>query len=391
MSINISGLKANGHLHTPYSFSSFSSVEQIFQLAKAENISIVGVNDFFTFDGYNEFYQFAKKNKIYPMFGIEFIGLEKQMQQSGVLINDPANPGRIYISGKGIKYPVNENSNYFKKITKLQDQSNAQSQLMIEKLNICLQSIGIKKTFLFAEIQKHFAHKQVRERHIAKALREWVFEYAATNDERKKTFVQLFQGKDLSSDLTNISAVENEIRDRILKKGGVAFVEESDENFLPLKEIKSLIIEAGGIPCYPILLDFKDGQFTGFEKDYENMHQQLVEWGIGCIELIPQRNELKYLEGLVKFFNERRFVITFGTEHNTPNMSPLSISAKGNQNLTPDLQRISNDGCAIIAAHQELVNNGKEGFLDDKGNSKNHQYETFLKMGTELLNKYFTL
>jgi hypothetical protein len=391
MSIDISGLKANGHLHTPYSFSSFTSVEQIFQLAKAENISIVGVNDFFTFDGYNEFNQFAKKSKLYPMFGIEFIGLEKQMQQSGVLINDPANPGRIYISGKGIKYPVNENSNYFKKITKLQDQSNAQSQLMIEKLNIFLQSIGIKKTFLFAEIQKQFAHKQVRERHIAKALREWVFEYAATNDERKKTFVQLFQGKDLNSDLENISAVENEIRDRILKKGGVAFVEESDENFLPLDEIKNLIIEAGGIPCYPILLDFKDGQFTGFEKNYEEMSIQLIEWGIGCIELIPQRNELKYLEGLVKFFNERNFVITFGTEHNTPSMSPLSINAKGNQNLTPELQRISNEGCAIIAAHQELVNNEKEGFLDEEGNPKNHQYKAFLEMGKEVLNNYLTL
>ena len=389
MSLNIPSLKTNCHLHTPYSFSSFTGVEQLFQLAKSENINIAGVNDFFTFDAYKEFHEFAIKYNIYPIFGIEFIGLDKQMQQSGTLINEPANPGRIYLSGKGIKYPVDENSNYYKKIAQLQEKSNDQSRLIIEKLNKFLQSIGVGHIFSYTEIQEKLAHKQVRERHIAKAIDEWFFENATNNSEPEKLFTQLFQGKNLNSDLSNISAFENEIRDKMLKKGGIVFVEENDENFLPLKEIKILIIEAGGIPCYPILLDFKDGQFTDFEKNCETMHKQLAKWGIGCIELIPHRNELKFLESTVNFFHERNYVIPFGTENNTPELSPLSIKAKSNQAITPEMQRVSNEGCAIIAAHQWLLRNGKEGFVNENGNPKNQQYDSFLRMGEEVLNNYF--
>ncbi len=391
MGIDISSLKTNCHLHTPYSFSSFTGVEQLFQLAKAENINIAGVNDFFSFDAYEEFHQFAKKYNIYPIFGIEFIGLDKQMQKAGNLINDPANPGRIYLSGKGLKYPVETKSSYFKKINQLQELSNSQSKLIIEKLNHFFNSIGIEYSFSYTGIQKKLAHKQVRERHIAKAICEWAFENATSNDDCKKLLTKLFQGKNVSSDLSNVSAMENEIRDKMLKKGGVAFIEEDAENFLPLGEIKDLIIEAKGIPCYPILLDFKDGKFTDFEKNFENMHQQLTDWGIGCIELIPHRNELKFLESAVNFFHEYNYVITFGTEHNTPNLIPLSITAKGNQAITSEMQQISNEGCAIIAAHQKLISEGKGGFIDEKGNPKNLEYEDFLKIGKEVLTDYFSL
>src|SRR3989304_8093367 len=95
----------NNHLHTPYSFSAFSSIEQIFLMAKKENIKSVGINDFYTADGYNEFNSFASKHRIYPVFNIEFIGLIKEFQVQGIRVNDPNNPGRIYFSGKGLSFP----------------------------------------------------------------------------------------------------------------------------------------------------------------------------------------------------------------------------------------------------------------------------------------------
>jgi hypothetical protein len=55
MHLNINHIITNCHLHTPYSFSSFKSVEELFQLALAENLHVAGVNDFNTFDAYPEF------------------------------------------------------------------------------------------------------------------------------------------------------------------------------------------------------------------------------------------------------------------------------------------------------------------------------------------------
>ncbi len=36
----------NNHFHTPYSFSAFSDIKEVFEMAKKENIKVLGINDF---------------------------------------------------------------------------------------------------------------------------------------------------------------------------------------------------------------------------------------------------------------------------------------------------------------------------------------------------------
>src|SRR6218665_2946549 len=74
-------LKVNAHIHTPYSFSSFSSVEEAVAMAKREDIGILGVNDFFTTEAYEEFERQCRQAKIYPLFNIEFIGVDKTFKK----------------------------------------------------------------------------------------------------------------------------------------------------------------------------------------------------------------------------------------------------------------------------------------------------------------------
>ena len=47
--------EANGHIHTPYSFSSFPDMTTLFRQAKDEKIAVLGINDFFVADGYEAF------------------------------------------------------------------------------------------------------------------------------------------------------------------------------------------------------------------------------------------------------------------------------------------------------------------------------------------------
>ena len=44
----------NAHLHTPYSFSAFESIDQALDMAAAEGVKVVGINDFYSTDGYKE-------------------------------------------------------------------------------------------------------------------------------------------------------------------------------------------------------------------------------------------------------------------------------------------------------------------------------------------------
>jgi len=84
--------EVNGHLHSPFSFCPFESIEQMFTMAREEGVRAIGINDFFTVDGYNKFEHFARENMIFPLFNIEFVGLMKGMQEKDIRINDPKNP-----------------------------------------------------------------------------------------------------------------------------------------------------------------------------------------------------------------------------------------------------------------------------------------------------------
>lgn len=125
----------NSHIHTPYSFSAFKTAEEAVSLAVDAGIRVLGINDFFTTEGYDEFYAACKKKKVYPLFNIEFIGLEKDYQQTGLRFNDPSNAGRIYVCGKGLNYPQTMSDELKQKFSLLQNESNEHVKKMLAKCN----------------------------------------------------------------------------------------------------------------------------------------------------------------------------------------------------------------------------------------------------------------
>src|SRR5690554_3240220 len=201
----------NGHIHTPHSFSAFSNVELAFQMAKTEGIRVLGINDFYTTDGYTEFAELAQKFKVFPLFNIEFMALQHDLQEAGIRVNDPNNPGRTYFSGKGLRYPVEMSENSRKKVKALQEESNRQTYQMVEKLNAFFTENNIGLQFDAAQLQKELAKNLFRERHIAQAIRVAVLEKESTADGRKRLFRKIFSGKELNAPMGNVAMVENEI------------------------------------------------------------------------------------------------------------------------------------------------------------------------------------
>ncbi|MCW0484855.1 hypothetical protein [Gaoshiqia sediminis] len=381
-------LQVNGHFHTPYSFSAFSEISQVFEMAQKEGVKVLGVNDFYTTDGYEEVNQLAKEFRIFPLYNIEFMSLQKDLQAAGVRVNDPNNPGRTYFSGKGLKFPVLLNVEMVERLFGVQDESNRQTAEMVEKLNDFLKELGAGFSFSFNEIKEKYAKNLVRERHLAKALREAVVANFPTEDEQKAFFEKLFSGKAAKSAMSDAAGLENEIRGNLLKSGGRAFVPEDDKAFLSLEQVIELIVKAGGIPCYPVLLDNSKGEFTDYEGDFEKLYQSLVAKDVYMLELIPGRNKPEILEQFVNFFHQKGFVITFGTEHNTPQLDPVTVLGGDGKELSPEMKKIGYEGACVIAAHQYLKAKGKSGYLFKSGKAKVKKRDQFVALGNAVIKNF---
>jgi hypothetical protein len=381
----------NGHIHTPWSFSAFSDMETIFRMAREENIAILGINDFYVTSGYDEFSKGCTANKIFPLFNIEFIGLLREEQQNGIRINDPNNPGRIYFTGKGLDYPFHAGWMQKRRLAGVKEESQKQIRAMIVKLNQLIAKDHPSLSLSYEVVRKRFAHDLVRERHLAKAVRYLSTESFASEEEQLSFIENLYGGKKSKSGMQNPAALENEIRSNLLKSGGAAFVEEDEKSFLELKKIIKIIVAAGGIPCYPVLLDDPSGKCTEFEGDYEKLYNSLHKLGIECIELIPGRNDHDILRKFVEFFHAKGFIITFGTEHNTPEMIPLTVSARGNTPLDPSLKRIAWEGACVIAAHQYLRAAGRQGYVLPDGTHSNNQRQELIRLGQMVIEYYLNI
>ncbi|MGF1586241.1 MAG: hypothetical protein ACFCUM_13025 [Bacteroidales bacterium] len=378
----------NGHIHTPYSFSAFDDTQQAFILASREQVRILGINDFNTTLGYEDFSRFGIKYKVFPLFNIEFMGLLKNEQQDGIRVNDPNNPGRIYFSGKGLDFPVSFSPLSIEKIIGITTESHRQVRQMTEKLNQQLKSADGSLHLDFDEIKKRFTKGMVRERHIARAVRLMMEVKCSSDEERKEFLKTLYGGKESSADVTSPAAVENDIRGRMLKAGGAAFVEEDPAAFLDLGEIISIIRDGGGIPCYPVLLDDTRGWKTEFESDAEALYKSLRSWDVSCIELIPGRNDLNILKSFVTFFREKGFIVMFGTEHNTPSLDPLKVSARGGVPLDEELRIVGYEGACIVAAHQYLRAKGEQGYVSFPEREFKEKNSEFITLGKAVIDRF---
>lgn len=92
----------NCHIHTNESFSVFRSPSEAVWQAAREGLAVLGINDHYTVAGHEEFRQACKIAGIAPAFSMEAVGMDRAAEATKLLLNDPDNPGRVYLCGKGI-------------------------------------------------------------------------------------------------------------------------------------------------------------------------------------------------------------------------------------------------------------------------------------------------
>ena len=232
---------------------------------------------------------------------------------------------------------------------------------MCSRLNDHLDSVKAGFRVSYAQVRDSLTNGLVRERHLAKALRLAVDSACGDEVAKLAMYERIFGGRPLSSALENLSAVENEIRSKLLKAGGAAFVPEDPKAFLPMEDVQRIIEAAGGIPTYPFLADNAKGEFTDFEEDLQKCADILRRRGIRSCEFITTRNTTAVLESYAGYLVDEGFTVTFGSEHNTPQMEPITLRTRDASSLSEKLLEINWKGACKVAAHQAGLKTEEDG------------------------------
>ena len=118
------------------------------------------------------------------------------------------------------------------------------------------------------------------------------------------------------------------------------------------------------------------------------MDEILKGFGVSCLELIPQRNSLEKLEEFVKYFLNKNYVISFGTEHNAPALFPITVTVEKDRELTKKLKQVSYQGVSVIAAHQYLVARGEEGYVKRNGKADSEHLDFYQDLGHAVISEF---
>lgn len=378
----------NTHIHTPFSFSSFDSVEQAVMLAKEEGVGVLGINDFNSLDGYAEFAEHCERYGIYPLFNIEFATLVDEDKLKGLRWNDINNPGVMNFCGKALNFPSSISGDYKNLLASIWKGSQDRIWTILSKVNDYLKSISLDITLEYHDVRNLFARQAVRERHLAKALYMAFVEKWNDPNILMAQFQRFFGDSNFNADLADAVHMQNEIRNRIFKPGKVAYVAEKPDSFIRLYEAKSFVLGAGGIPCYPLWLD-TSGDYTEHEQEVAELAHSLFDEGIHAVEFISNRVSFDVLKKYVKYFYEKEFCISFGTEHCTPERYSLIPAARGGRPLDAELERITYEGACIYAAHQELHRQKRPGYIDENGKKlvPKSRMKDFMRIGDDIIRK----
>jgi hypothetical protein len=379
--------ESNGHFHSPLPLTHDHYLDSILKIARDDKIAVLGINNYYVTEGFDSFYKACVENRIFPQFNIEFSGLMKEEQEKGIRINDTQNPGRIYVSGKGIDYPFETGWIQKRQMKSALREGQDQIKEMISKINGLIKEHYPSLYISYDLVRNELAGGPVRERHIARALRLMAERRFSCLAEQSGFYHKLL-GKDPVSALSDSEGIENELQ-ASFKKGGIAYIPEDEKAYPDVRKIIKIIQKSGGIPCYHALLGYPSGSVSEFESDIRRMHSSLKKLGIGCIELIPEHIDPDKLKEFVTFFDDRGFIVTFGTDHYSDNnIQSLRVMGKGNIPLEKSIRKIAWEGTCTIAAHQYLRADGRQGYVLPDGSHSVKQKKELTRLGQMIIEYY---
>jgi hypothetical protein len=307
----------NMHCHSFFSFNAYGhSPTSLAWLGKQLGLTAMGIVDFDVLDGVDEFLAACQQLALRGSAGIETrVFIPEYADRE---INSPGEPGVCYHMGIGFtSSQVPQAVSGI--LADLGHRAGQRNQEILARVNGYLQPVTVDYqqdvlplTPAGHPTERHMvvAYIQAAERTVADPVAFWAARLALPIEDTARA-------------MANPTTIQNLIRARLMKRGGVGYVQPQSGMFPSLDVFHTLITACGALPCAAWL----DGT-TAAEQDPEVWLDFMVGKGVVALNIIPDRNwniadpeirarKVHNLYRVVQAAQQRDLPLNIGTEMNS--------------------------------------------------------------------------
>jgi hypothetical protein len=308
---------ANMHCHTFFSFNAYGhSPSSLAWLGKRCGHKLMGIVDFDVLDGVDEFLDACQRVGVRGSAGIETRVYVPEFATRE--INSPGEPGVTYHMGIGFT-----SSRVPESVAAILDgmrqRAGQRNRGVAERVNAYLDPVAIDYdrdvlplTPAGTATERHMVAAYVRaaEETVSDRVGFWANKLRLQRD----TAAALMEDR---------PKFQNMIRARLMKRGGVGYVQPGPDTFPSVKEFHKLVLACGALPCAAWL----DGLSEG-EQAIEELLALLIGQGVVALNIVPDRNwnipdpearrlKVQNLYHVVQLAQELALPLNVGTEMNS--------------------------------------------------------------------------
>jgi hypothetical protein len=307
---------ANMHCHTFYSFNAYGhSPSSLAWLAKRRGIRLMGIVDFDVLDGVTEFLAACDMVNLRGSAGVETRVFLPEFASRE--INSPGEPGVYYHMGIGFT-SSQAPASVTHILEDLRQRAGRRNQVIVDRVNRHLDPVTIdyRRDVLplspgGTPTERHIvvAYVQAAQASVDDLVAFWADRLDATHEQ-------------MAAVIIDSPKFQNLIRARLMKRGGVGYVQPAPDMFPSVEEFHALILACGALPCATWL----DGTSAG-EQTIEELLELLIGKGVAAMNIVPDRNwnvadpemrrvKVQNLYDVVRLAKELALPLNVGTEMN---------------------------------------------------------------------------
>lgn len=308
---------ANMHCHTFFSFNAYGhSPTSLAWLAKRRGFRLMGIADFDVLDGVDEFLDACEVVGVRGSAGMETRVFLPEFATRE--INSPGEPGVYYHMGIGFtSSQVPETAASI--LDDLHQRAARRNRDVADRVNAHLAPVTIDYE---RDVLPLTPGGNATERHMVAAYIKAAERIVSNPTEFWADKLDVEPGR-VATLMGDTPKFQNLIRARLIKRGGVGYVQPSPDTFPTVEEFHKLIVACGALPCAAWL----DGTSAG-EQAIEELLDLLIGKGVVALNIIPDRNwniadpetrrlKVQNLHDVVRLTQELALPLNVGTEMNS--------------------------------------------------------------------------
>ena len=357
---NVENGGINLHVHTNESFSVFRSPAEAVWQAYQEDIEYFGIDDHYTTAGHEEFGLACEIARIKAVFSLEAKAMDPDALAKGIRINDPTNPGRVYLIGKGVSRELKPGSKSHTLLRSVREAIQRRNRTIVERLNTHAVEKGHAMDLTYSEVQALTPRGNATERHAIQAFCETVDSLAGCPEERKRIYETLLSTEMDEERLQKPWEVQAIARAQLIRSGMPCYVKEDSEAFPTLEGLIRIYLDYGAIPTYSIMAN----PLTKGEEDIEALTRKVKQQGLVAFEMFDFRGTAdERVREIMAIAGDHGYPVFIGSENNTKELFPLT----GKIGQSPEYYSYFRESADCVLGHQLLSDLCDFGYVTPEG------------------------